>query len=198
MAASGSPELEELLRGHAPRVLGALARRCGDFSAAEDALQEALLAAHVEWPAAGAPVNPGGWLYRVACRRLADAQQSEAARRRRESLAGEARIHSETEAKADAGEDELMAQDDTLLLFFTCCHPALTAPSATALTLRALGGLTTAEIARAFLVPEATMAQRISRAKQTILDSGLAFALPAESERASRLESVMQVLYLMF
>jgi RNA polymerase sigma factor (sigma-70 family) len=196
MPASGSPALEELLRGQAPRVLGALARRCGDFSAAEDALQEALLAAHVEWPEAGAPANPGGWLYRVGCRRLADAQESESARKRRESQAGEARARSE--ADEDPGDDELMVQDDTLLLFFTCCHPALTGPSATALTLRALGGLTTAEIARAFLVPEATMAQRISRAKQTILDSGLPFALPAESERAARLESVMQVLYLMF
>src|SRR5258706_8625348 len=176
MPAGGSPAVEELLRGHAPRVLGALARRCGDFSAAEDALQEALLAAHVEWPAAGAPANPGGWLYRVACRRLADAQESDAARKRRESLAGEAR----TLTGADGGGgDELMAHDDTLLLFFTCCHPALTAPSATALTLRALGGLTTGEIARAFLVPESTMAQRLSRGKQTILDSGQPFALPA-------------------
>jgi len=196
MAASGSPEFEELLRDHAPRVLGALARRCGDFSAAEDALQEALLAAHVEWPAAGAPANPGGWLYRVGCRRLADAQESESARKRRESHVGEARA--EARAAADSGEDALMEHDDTLLLFFTCCHPALTAHSATALTLRALGGLTTAEIARAFLVPEATMAQRISRAKQTIVDSGRSLALPAESERASRLESVMQILYLMF
>jgi len=196
MAASGSPALEELLRGHAPRVLGALARRCGDFSAAEDALQEALLAAHVEWPAAGAPANPGGWLYRVGCRKLADAHESEAARKRRESHVGEARA--EARVAADAGEDELMEQDDTLLLFFTCCHPALTAHSATALTLRALGGLTTVEIARAFLVPESTMAQRISRAKQTIVDSGRSLALPAESERASRLDSVMQVLYLMF
>src|SRR5689334_11269716 len=111
MASSGSPALEELLRGHAPRVLGALARRCGDFSAAEDALQEALLAAHVEWPAAGAPANPGGWLYRVGCRKLADAQESEAARKRRESRAGEARA----EAGSDTEADELMAHDDTLL-----------------------------------------------------------------------------------
>jgi len=196
MAASGSPALEELLRGHAPRVLGALARRCGDFSAAEDALQEALLAAHVEWPATGAPANPGGWLFRVACRRLADAVESEAARKRRESQAGEARA--EAGPGTEAGEDELMVQDDTLLLFFTCCHPSLTTPSASALTLRALGGLTTAEIARAFLVPESTMAQRISRAKQTILDSGRSFELPAESERASRLDAVLQALYLMF
>jgi len=197
---STSPSgFEHVLRELAPRVLGAVARRFGDFAAAEDALQEALLAAHVDWQAQGVPANPSGWLYRVACRRMADQQGSEAARREREAIAarGEA---AEPTVSSNEREDEhdVSTQDDTLLLLFLCCHPALTESSAIALTLRAVGGLTTAEIGKAFLVPEATMAQRISRAKQTILSSGVPFELPGAAEREQRLAAVLHVLYLMF
>ncbi|MEQ1895467.1 MAG: sigma factor-like helix-turn-helix DNA-binding protein, partial [Planctomycetota bacterium] len=154
--------LERAAREAAPRVLAALVRRGQAFAEAEDALQEALLAAAAEWPAAGAPTNPAGWLYRVALRRLADLRASEDARRAREAEVGA--------ALADPAEAPLHddGDDDTLELLFMCCHRALTPPSAIALTLRAVGGLTTAEIASAFLVPEATMAQRISRAKASI------------------------------
>jgi len=187
-----APETEHLLRELAPRVLGALVRRSGDFAAAEDALQEALLAAVVQWPAEGLPSNPGGWLFQVASRRQADQLESEEARRRRE----EARANDRVESVSDDG--EALDHDDTLELLFTCCHPALTPPSAIALTLRAVGGLTTAEIASAFLVPEATMAQRISRAKQSIQASGTPLQAPSAEERAKRLKDVLHVLYLTF
>jgi RNA polymerase sigma factor (sigma-70 family) len=190
------PDAERLLRDLAPRVLGAVVRRCGDFAAAEDAVQEALIAAAGEWPRAGVPANPGGWLFQVACRRVADHLESEQARRRREAVAAE-RLQQETPPPPDLDGPDA-AGDDTLVLLFTCSHPALTPPSAIALTLRAVGGLTTAEIARAFLVPEATMAQRISRAKQTIRASGVPFALPDAAEREQRLGAVLHVLYLMF
>ena len=178
-------------------MLGAVARRSDDFAAAEDAVPEALIAAASRWPAEGVPRNPRGWLYHVALRRLTDQVRSEMARRRREDA-----VASEVWAEwafvpppdADPGAD----QDDTLTLLFMCCHPALTPPSAIALTLRAVGGLTTAEIASAFLVPEATMAQRISRAKQTIKTSDVPFSLPSAGERESRLAQVLQVLYLVF
>ncbi len=178
-------------------MLGAVARRSDDFAAAEDAVQEALIAAASRWPAEGVPRNPRGWLYHVALRRLTDQVRSEMARRRREDA-----VASEVWAEwafvpppdADPGAD----QDDTLALLFMCCHPALTPPSAIALTLRAVGGLTTAEIASAFLVPEATMAQRISRAKQSIKTSDVPFSLPSAGERESRLAQVLQVLYLVF
>jgi RNA polymerase sigma factor (sigma-70 family) len=185
-----------LLRELAPQVLGALARRHGDFAAAEDAVQEALIAATAQWPARGIPDHPRGWLYHVAARRLTDHVRSETARRRREERAA-ARLDAERVA---ARPDETVASDgdDTLTLLFMCCHPALTPPSAIALTLRAVGGLTTAEIARAFLVPEATMAQRISRAKQSIRAAGAAFELPEPTERAARLGAVLHVLYLIF
>jgi len=186
-----------LLRELAPQVLGAVARRSDDFAAAEDAVQEALIAAASRWPAEGVPRNPRGWLYHVALRRLTDQVRSEVARRRREDA-----IASEVWAEwafvpppdVDPGAD----QDDTLTLLFMCCHPALTPSSAIALTLRAVGGLTTAEIASAFLVPEATMAQRISRAKQSIKTSDVPFSLPSAGERESRLAQVLQVLYLVF
>ncbi len=191
------PAIRDLLSEAAPRVLAAVTRRFGDFAAAEDAVQEALLAAHVEWPKAGAPANPGGWLYRVACRRMADHLDGEAARRRREEAAAGSRPAFEEPPVPD---DEAMAVagDETLLLLFMCCHPALTPPSAIALTLRAVSGLTTAEIASAFLVPEATMAQRIARAKRTIAESGVPFALPDAAERSRRLDLILHVLYLMF
>ena len=182
-----------LLRECAPQVLGAVARRCGDFDAAEDAVQEALIAASVQWPAAGAPSNPRGWLYQVAMRRLADQARSESSRRAREEhVAEDAPFVPPPDSEIGAD------RDDTLALLFMCTHPALTSPSAIALTLRAVGGLTTAEIAAAFLVPEATMAQRVSRAKQTIKGSGVGFEMPGERDRAGRLSSVLHVLYLMF
>lgn len=179
---------ESLLRELAPQVLGRVVGRYGDFAAAEDAVQEALIAAAVQWPRDGLPENPRGWLIQVASRRMTDHWRSEAARRRREeAAAGDALLHPD----ADPG-------DDTLLLLFMCCHPSLTTPSAVALTLRAVGGLTTAEIANAFLVPEATMAQRISRAKETIRSSGVAFRMPTREERARRLNAVLHTLYLIY
>ncbi len=183
---------EHLLRELAPQVLGAVMRRFRDFATAEDAVQEALIAAAAQWPRDGLPADPRGWLIRVASRRMTDWLRSEQARRRRESSAARMLDHSEP---TPAGEVE---SDDTLVLLFLCCHSALTPASAIALTLRAVGGLTTAEIANAFLVPEATMAQRISRAKQRIEASGVPFSLPTIEDRAQRLRTVLHVLYLIF
>ncbi|HET7454221.1 MAG TPA: DUF6596 domain-containing protein [Solirubrobacterales bacterium] len=181
--------IEGLLRESAPRALAAVARRFGDFADAEDAVQEATIDAARQWPAQGLPENPTGWLVHVASRRMTDRIRSEAARRGREETVA---------AQAPAAPGEGGAADDTLLLMFMCCHPALTPASAIALTLRAVAGLATAEIAAAFLVPEQTMAQRISRAKKTIKDSGERFALPAAEERRARLRSVLRVIYLIF
>ena len=189
------PDAERLLRDLAPQVLGVLIRRYGDFSSAEDAVQEALIAASVQWPEEGLPDNPRGWLIHVASRRLTDQWRSDSARRRREAQALAERTPDEQAAPAADADRE---RDDTLILLFMCCHPALTPPSAIALTLRAVGGLTTAEIASAFLVPEATMAQRISRAKQSIKKSDLPFQLPTAQERTTRLAAVLHVLYLIF
>lgn len=185
---------ERLLRELAPQVLASVARRFHDFPAAEDAVQEAMIAAFTQWPQEGVPDNPRGWLIQVACRRLTDHVRSEIARRERETAVA---IESETLAPTPEIEAD-MDPDDTLILLFMCCHPALTSSSAIALTLRAVGGLTTAEIANAFLVPETTMAQRISRAKQTIKSSGVPFRLPSQQERTDRLPSVLHVLYLIF
>jgi len=185
---------EHLLRELAPQVLGTVIRRFHDFAAAEDAVQEALVAAATQWPREGVPDNPRGWLIQVAARRMTDFLRSEGARRRREA---EAAIQSSYLAPSADLEHEL-DQDDTLTLVFMCCHPSLTPSSAVALTLRAVGGLTTAEIAKACLVPEATMAQRISRAKNTIKASGVPFRLPTIQERTQRLRAVLHVLYLIF
>ena len=188
---------EDLLRELAPQVLGALVRRYGHFDSCEDALQEALVAAAVQWPAEGVPDSPKGWLITVASRRLADQLRSDESRRRREDT--DAALRTTDDVIAPAPDvDALADHDDTLTLLFLCCHPALSPASQLALTLRAVGGLTTAEIARAFLVPEATMAQRISRAKQSIKTSGSSFDLPPEPERADRLGVVLHVLYLIF
>ncbi len=189
---------EHLLRELAPQVLGAVLRRFRDFAAVEDAVQEALVAAAVQWPREGLPGNPRAWLIQVAARRMTDHVRSEAARRRRET---EAALQADLLAPAadaahDTGQDT--GQDDTLILLFMCCHDVLTPGSAIALTLRAVGGLTTAQIARAFLVPEGTMAQRISRAKRDIKTSGVPFRLPTSQERAERLRVVLHVLYLIF
>jgi len=191
---SGATSPEDLLRELAPRVLGAVARRYGDFADAEDAVQEALLAAATGWPEQGQPANPLGWLIRVAARRLTDAYRSDDARRRRELLAASWSLPT---ASPQPGEDDT-GRDDTLTVMFMCCHPALPAGSAIPLTLRAVGGLTTREIAVAFLVPEATMAQRISRAKATVKASGEPFRLPPPGQQAQRLRSVLHVLYLLF
>ncbi|MEV7184157.1 DUF6596 domain-containing protein [Kitasatospora sp. NPDC093102] len=192
-----APDFEDLLRGLTPQVLGTLVRRYGRFEGCEDAVQEAVLAAAVQWPSEGVPDSPRGWLVTVASRRLIDQVRGDRARRERER----------TTAAAEVVPQEVPDTDDTLLLLFLCCHPALTAASQTALTLRAVGGLTTAEIARAFLVPEATMAARISRAKQRIRAAGGSFELPGGSlpeggvpadEREERLRVVLHVLYLIF
>lgn len=186
-----------LLRELAPQVLGAVVRRYTDFSAAEDAVQEALTTAALKWPAEGVPDNPRAWLIQVASRRMTDHLRAELARRRRETVVVMQAPDDERFAAAPDDTDAVES-DDTLILLFMCCHPALTRPSAIALTLRAVGGLTTGEIASAFLVPEATMAQRISRAKQSIKKSGLGFCMPTEEEREERLSSVLHVLYLIF
>jgi RNA polymerase sigma factor (sigma-70 family) len=186
---SRAPSIEDLLREAAPQVLGAVVRRFGDFADSEDAVQEAMVAASTQWPAQGTPDNPVGWLIHVASRRMTDGLRSEEARRRREGLVAKG---------ARPAPEPGGGHDDTLVLMFMCCHPALTPASAIALTLRAVAGLTTAEIANAFLVPEATMAQRISRAKQSIETSAVPFRMPTGSEWAGRLRSVLHVLYLIF
>jgi RNA polymerase sigma factor (sigma-70 family) len=183
----GERDIEALLKELAPQVLGGLVRRYGQFDAAEDAVQEALLAASLQWPREGVPDNPRGWLVSVAARRLVDEFRSESARRRREVDVALKDIN-----------PEIVEKDDTLELLVLCAHPALSGPSQLALTLRAVGGLTTGEIAQAFLVPESTMAQRISRAKQLIKRSGRGFESPPEAERGERLNVVRQVLYLIF
>jgi RNA polymerase sigma factor (sigma-70 family) len=187
----------DLLRGLAPQVLGVLVRRHGQFDACEDAVQEALLAAAVQWPEEGLPESPQAWLITVASRRLTDQLRSEHARRRREDTAA-AQVPADEAFAPAPGDEQPPDQDDTLTLLILCCHPALSPASQLALTLRAVGGLTTAEIASAFLVPEATMAQRISRAKQRIKATAIPFAMPPEPERTERLRVVLHVLYLIF
>jgi RNA polymerase sigma factor (sigma-70 family) len=186
-----------LLRDLAPQVLGALVRRYGHFDVAEDATQEALLAAALQWPHEGVPADPRPWLIRVASRRMIDQLRSDQARRRREDSSATRTPDVELHAPpADIGPST--DEDDSLRLLIMCCHPALSGASQVALTLRAVGGLTTAEIAGALLTPETTVGQRISRAKAQIKRSGIAFALPAEHERAGRLDAVLHVLYLIF
>ncbi|HEX3334510.1 MAG TPA: DUF6596 domain-containing protein [Acidimicrobiales bacterium] len=184
-----SPDVEGLLRTTAPRALGVVVRRYGNFAEAEDALQEALLAAATSWPAAGVPDNPLAWMVRVASRRMADLHRSDDARRRREDVAA---------SWSRDPADPASGRDDTLALFFMCCHPSLSPASAVALTLRAVGGLTTVEIASAFFVPEKTMAQRISRAKRTVAEAGARFELPDADTYAERLALVLRAVYLVF
>jgi RNA polymerase sigma factor (sigma-70 family) len=190
------PEVEDLLRRLAPQVLGAVVRRYGHFDAAEDATQEALLGAAMQWPKEGVPDNPRGWLITVASRRLTDLLRGEQARQRREGTVASRALPEQW--LAPAADRPAADADDTLVLLFMCCHPVLSPASQIALTLRAVGGLTTAEIARAFLVPEATMTRRISRAKQRIKDSGVPFSMPPGGERSERLGAVLHVLYLIF
>jgi len=193
--ASDTP-VEDLLRQLAPEVLGAVVRRYGNFDLAEDAVQEALLAASLQWPTQGVPDSPRGWLIRVASRRLTDLLRGEQARRRREDTVATWVLPEQW--LAPAADRQASETDDTLILLFMYCHPSLSPASQIALTLRAVGGLTTSEIARAFLVPEATMTRRISRAKQRIKDSGIPFGMPLASERTERLGAVLHVLYLIF
>jgi RNA polymerase sigma factor (sigma-70 family) len=190
-------EVGELLRALAPQVLGAIVRRHGDFDTSEDAVQEALVAAFTQWPTRGVPANPRGWLITVANRRMTDEWRSESARRRRELTAATLEPLYD-EIAEDAGADAPEVADDSLTLIFMCCHPALSETSQLALTLRAVGGLTTAQIAKALLVPEATLAQRISRAKQTIKTNHIPFSMPDVAERETRLQVVLHVLYLIF
>jgi RNA polymerase sigma factor (sigma-70 family) len=187
---------QHLLRELTPQVLGAVIRRFRDFAASEDAVQEALIAAATQWPRDGLPENPRAWLIHIASRRIADHVRAETARRHREALV--VSLVPPEDQIALAADEATPERDDTLDLLFMCCHPVLSPSSAIALTLRAVGGLTTFEIAKAFLVPEATMAQRISRAKQSIKESGVPFQIPTAEERAARLGSVMHVLYLIF
>jgi RNA polymerase sigma factor (sigma-70 family) len=187
-------DAEHLLRDLAPQVLGSVMRRYRDFAASEDAVQEALVAAAQQWPRDGVPDNPRGWLIQVASRRMVDHVRSESARREREQVAALDFGQVVAAASVESAPD----RDETLTLLFMCCHASLTTSSAVALTLRAVGGLTTAQIAHAFLVPEATMAQRISRAKQTIRSSGVPFQPPSIRERGDRLAAVLHVLYLIF
>ncbi|MDG4831680.1 sigma factor [Solwaraspora sp. WMMD1047] len=189
-------DVEDLLRGLAPQVLGAVVRRYGHFDAAEDATQEALIAAATGWPVDGVPDNPRAWLITVAARRLTDLLRAEQARRRREETV--ARRVLPDEWLAPPADRPPPDADDTLLLLFMCCHPALQPAAQIALTLRAVGGLTTGEVARAFLVPEATMARRITRAKQRITDSGIGFRAPPAAQWSDRLGAVLHVLYLIF
>jgi RNA polymerase sigma factor (sigma-70 family) len=191
------PQLQHLLRDLSPQVLGIMVRRFRDFAASEDAVQEALIAAATQWPRDGQPDSPRAWLVQVASRRMADHARAESARRHREELVVSL-VPPEEQLALAIDSDQAVERDDTLELLFMCCHPALSPASAIALTLRAVGGLTTAEIARAFFVPEATMAQRISRAKQTIKDSSVAFGMPGTAELAAPLDAVMHVLYLLF
>jgi RNA polymerase sigma factor (sigma-70 family) len=184
-----SGEIEDILREQAPRVLAVLVRRYGALDTCEDAVQEALLAAALQWPAEGVPDNPTGWLTTVASRRWTEQWRNETARRRREEVAA---------ALTPPPPDPPPAEDDTLTLLFLCCHPALTSASQVALTLRAFGGLTTAEIARAFLVPTSAVAQRITRAKQKIKAAGAEFRMPSPQERPKRVAAVTEVLYLIF
>ncbi|TLF59398.1 RNA polymerase sigma factor [Nocardia cyriacigeorgica] len=189
-----TPEIEDLLRAEAPQVLGALVRRFGRFDIAEDAVQEALLAAAQSWPVEGVPEGPRSWLIRVAYRRMVDLLRSDQARKRRELEAGAAELAMAEPARAG----QVGGTDDSLTLLLLCCHPALGHTSQVALTLRAVGGLTTAEIAHAYGASEATMGTRISRAKQQLAKAGARFALPTGDDRDSRMAAVLQVLYLIF
>ena len=196
-AATLDPASQHLLRELAPEVLGVVTRRYRDFAAAEDAVQEALIAAALQWPHDGRPDNPRAWLILVASRRITDHIRAEAARRHREQLVVSL-VPADEQVALAADEAGATGHDDSLDLLFMCCHPALSPSSAIALTLRAVGGLTTAEIAHAFLVPEATMAQRISRTKATLKDAGARLEPPTADDRAARLGAVMHVLYLIF
>jgi RNA polymerase sigma factor (sigma-70 family) len=188
--------IEDLLRELTPQVLGAVVRRYGNFDTAEDAVQEALVAANAQWPLQGLPTNPRGWLVTVASRRMTDLLRRDQARRCREQTVASWSLTEQS--LAPAPDRQSADTDDALILLFMCCHPSLSPSSQIALTLRSVGGLSTAEVARAFLVPEGAMTRRITRAKRQIRDSGIPFAMPTGPDRAGRLDAVLHVLYLIF
>jgi RNA polymerase sigma factor (sigma-70 family) len=189
-------DLENVWRRESRHVLAALLRRHGDYADCEDAAQEALAAAAEQWPRDGTPDYPRGWLIRVASRRLVDQVRADRARATREESVGTAQpADAFTAAAAD---EDPEPRDDALLLLLLCCDPALSRPSQVALTLRAVSGLSTAAIAAAFLVPEATMAQRLSRARTTLRESGVRFGSPTADELPARVAAVLDVLYLVF
>jgi RNA polymerase sigma factor (sigma-70 family) len=190
-----TPDIEHLLRAEAPQVLGALVRRFGHFDIAEDAVQEALLAASRTWPADGVPDNPRSWLIRIGYGRMVDLLRTDQARRRREQQAGLTELAMQDPSRQGAPPPET---DDSLTLLLLCCHPALSPTSQVALTLRAVGGLTTAEIAHAYGTTENTTGTRISRAKQQLARAGARFTPPTDADRDNRMNAVMQVLYLIF
>jgi len=196
----GSNGFAALCRDLTPRVLSAVVRRFGHFELAEEAVQEALIAAATQWRRDGPPDDPPAWLILVAARRMTDLLRSEGSRRRREeevfALGGA--LLDPHGAPASDGPNGTAGIDDTLTLMLMCCHPALSQASQVSLTLRAVGGLTTREIAQAFLIPEPTMAQRISRAKACIRDAGTTFELPLPQELPERLDALMRVIYLIF
>lgn len=189
-------ELEDVWRRELPHVLRALLRRHGDFGQCEDAAQEALEAASRQWPRDGEPADPRGWLVRVASRRLIDRIRSDRARAARE--AAEAAEWPRDALVAPSAAADAPDTDDSMQLLLLCCHPALTRASQVALTLRAVAGLSTGQIAAAFLVPETTMAQRVSRAKATLRAAGTRFETPDAAELPSRVAAVLDVLYLVF
>jgi predicted RNA polymerase sigma factor len=191
----GESGLDAVWRASAPRVLAALVRRYGDFDTAEDALQEALLAASRQWPDSGTPNDPTAWLITVASRRLVDQWRADHARAEREELLAR---RTPPDELLTPGADRPAPLDDSVTLLLLCCHPAMPRSAQVALTLRAVGGLSTAQIARAFLVPEATMAQRISRAKARLRQAGARFTAPSAPEMPDRVAAVAQVLYLIF
>src|SRR5262244_3333677 len=184
-------DIDEIFRTEYGRILATLIRVLGDFDVAEDALQEAFAAALEQWPAAGLPTNPVAWLIGTARHKAIDRL-----RRRTRLARKEAEIARHIELST--AQEEAPVPEDRLRLIFTCCHPALATEAQVALTLRTLGGLSTEEIARAFLVPTATMAQRLVRAKQKIRDAGIPYRVPEESDLRERLDAVMVVVYLVF
>ena len=194
---NGDREIGDLLRQLTPQVIGVLTRKYGVFDLCEDAVQEALLAASTQWPEQGIPEHPRAWLVTAASRRLTDLIRSDSARRRREER--DAVMQRPESMQAPAADEEVNADhDDSLQLLVLCCHPALSPASQIALTLRSVAGLTTAQIAAAFLVPEATMSQRITRAKLRLTEVGAHFSMPDTDEWPARLAAVLHVLYLVF